>query len=348
MSQKTTTYTALLQGYTQAYNALQACTTGPYSRERYALTDNYNAALQTLATAAAYSVLKKCIDVSYNATLIDLRSGIAKSQSLLRKIAYCIEHENDFDGRAVIDLEKSLNKLLGNTLCDSMDLVQTASTQILDEVRKQAEKGDPIDLERPYMIRRLKSHVWIKVEDSVKGWETVQTTPIQEIHKAVRREIARNGSVKVAIGEYTYIDDIAVDPETEMEEVIYRRFGKACDIGGYVTTMAGNDTLYTASRDIIAMYDYGIDKLQLSKQQATIYRLRYAGKGYKAIATYLGVSDRNVVTQCNRMSEKVKKYDPALYDLAVAKGYVTHHLTDAEKEALAKAKEKAKKEEQKK
>jgi hypothetical protein len=62
---------------------------------------------------------------------------------------------------------------------------------LLDESEK-ADRTREKFLENTYEVRRLKKKVRIKSADSVNGWETVETSPIKEVYKAVRREIANS------------------------------------------------------------------------------------------------------------------------------------------------------------
>lgn len=73
-------------------------------------------------------------------------------------------------------------------------------------------------MQSPYKERRLKKKVWIKKDDSINGWETVETTPIQETYKAVRREIEHSRAMSTdARNGYSYLEDIAHDSETGEE-----------------------------------------------------------------------------------------------------------------------------------
>lgn len=271
----------------------------------HADTANANA-LTDLATAVAYSVLKKCIDTSQNKTLVTVRQSIARDKSNLQRLEYACnnayETTYNADGEKVQKVKdkglvNALDDLCSQTLGDGLDLVNTAVIAILDETAKQSkrEPDSPVNLERPYTVRRLKRKVWIKSEDSVNGWETVETTPITEIYKAVRREIEHSRAVQTdPRNGYTYIEDLSKDPETDSDTVIYRRFGKYADIGGMVTDFNGKEIAYTADRQTADDLDSLLEKLNLTAKQAKVLQLRQSGYGYKAIATYLGVTQRAV------------------------------------------------------
>ena len=176
--------------------------------------------LEEVATAIAYSVLKKCIDVSQNEQLIDVRRSIAKDRNTLQNIDYSSKHAfktvytADGDRQqqtADASYRDAYNKLTQQTLGDGLDLVNTAIVSLLDETEKTDTAKENF-LELPYTVRRLKKKVWIKLEDSVGGWETVETTPIQEVYKAVRREIENSRAMSTdARNGYTYLEEVAQD-----------------------------------------------------------------------------------------------------------------------------------------
>lgn len=269
----------------------------------------YANALTDLATAVAYSVLKKCITVSQNPTLIQTRQDLARDLHNLDRIAYA--NENAYETRynadgerytAIIDkdLHNALSTLCGQTFGDGLDLVNDAICAILAETEKAKNRNGgtfpPAFMEQPYTTRRLNRKVWIKTSESVNGWETTTTTAIQEIYKAVRRAIDQSRAVQTdPRNGYTYLADISTDPESGIGETIYRRFGKYADIGGVVTDYNGKEIAYTADEQTARDLDTLVDSMNLTAKQAKILTLRQSGYGYLAIARYLGVSQNAVV-----------------------------------------------------
>lgn len=288
-------------------------------------TAAYADALTNLATAVAYSVLKKCIHTSYNPTLVSLRTDIAKAKSDASRQAYASDHayKNTYnqDGDPVVkvddpDCAKALADLAhAATIGDGYDLVHDAIAAILEETAKQAEREpeQPTDLERVYTVRRLNRKVWIKSAESVNGWETVETSPIREIYKAVRRAIdtSRAASTDPRNG-YTYLEDLATDPESGEQTAIYRRLAKYADLGGYATDFNGATTFYTVDNDTVDRYDDMVAALNLTKKQAQILTLKQSGHGNKAIATYLGVTENSVKGAMNEIKRKARAAFPAL------------------------------------
>ena len=315
MNAKTTTTTnananpfvELLRQYEQ-----QATTRTPQTEK------DYTTALLNLATATAHSVLKKCIETSQNQTLVQVKRDIAKDTALLQRIEYAqrnaYEYRYNKDGERVLvvkdkELHHALTKLCAETLGEGIDLVHDAVITIMTETDKAKERNSgtlPQNfMEQPYQVRRLKRKVWIKVEESVNGWETVTTTAIQETYKAVRRAVEQSRAVRTdAKNGYTYLSDLAKDEESGTEETIYRRLPKYADIGGAVCDFNGKETAYTADTQTVNDMDTLVAKLNLSKQQADILKLRLSGYGYKAIATYFGVRPDSITKQMKRIREK--------------------------------------------
>lgn len=278
----------------------------------------YATALTDLATAVVYSVLKKCITASQNPTLKQTRRDLARDLHNLNCIAYANEHataiQYNADGdpyTAIIDkdLFKALSDLSGEIMGDGIDLVNDAIVCILTETEKAKDRnGGTLPtafMEQEYEIRRLNRKVWIKTADSVKGWETTTTTAIQETYKAVRRAIDKSRAVQTdPRNGYTYLADISTDPESGIGETIYRRFGKYADIGGYATDNNGKETAYTADEQTARDLDTLIESMGLTAKQAKVLSLRQSGYGYKAIATYLGVTQRAVAKTVKAIQEK--------------------------------------------
>lgn len=300
IEERKATFSALLENYAK-------CASDRTSEE-------YATVLTDLATAIAYSVLKKCIDTGYNETLVSIRHELTKDKNTLATIAYCNEHATRLtyneDGDLIEEtinpeLKKALNELTKQSLGDGLDLVHEAVLAIAQETAKQVARGETIDLEKPYEVRRLKRKVYIKMEDTVNGWETIETTPIREIYKAVRRAInvSRAAATDPRNG-YSYLEDMATDTETGASETVYRRLPKYADLGGYATDYNGACTLYSVDIETVKDVDTLISNMGLTKKQAQVLTLRQSGYGYKAIATYLGVTQRAVAKTVEAIQKK--------------------------------------------
>lgn len=273
--------------------------------------------LTALATAVAYSVINKCIDPrrkaaaqqqnaasdsGYNPVMVELKKGIAADIALLKNTqraansATALSYNADGDLLTVTadkDAADALVNLMSVTLTDGIDLVQTAALAILEQAAEHADGENWLDSK--YTVRRLSRRVYIRMEDSAAYKDDV-TTPVQEVYRAVRQAIQNSRAVQTdPRNGYSYIEDITPDGL----ETIYRRMGKYIDMGGYDCN--GN---YTTDRQAAADYETIVAGLNLTDRQAQILRLRMQGKGYKAIATYLGVCQNAIVKTVKQIQKK--------------------------------------------
>ena len=261
-----------------------------------------------------YSVLKKCIDTGYNETIVSIRHELTRDKNILNTIEHCnlnayhLTYNDNGDMIAEtkdINCRDALNALARQALGDGLDIVDNAILAIMEETAKQIERGETVNLETPYTVRRLKKKVWIKTADSVNGWETVETTPIREIYKSVRRSINDSKALATdARNGYTYIESFSEDRETGEIETIYRRMTKYADLGGYACDFNKACTLYSADAQTVEDTDELINRMNLTKKQAQVLNLRQSGYGYKAIATYLGVTQRAVAKTVEAIQKK--------------------------------------------
>lgn len=298
----------------------------------------YADALQIFAMACASSVLKKVIDPKskektengkhilrdkvtdggFNPLLIRMQADLAKDDKDLKRIVYA--NDNAFDlvfndngeyKQETIDSElaKAAADIGKNNLADGLDLVNDAVVAILDEVQKQREREPekPIDFERVYTVRRLKRKVWIKEADSKGGFETVETSPIREVYKAIRRAIQTSRAVQAdPRNGYSYLEDFTTDENGETVE-LYRRLPKYADLGGAVCDFNGAETGYTVDRETVNSYEKTLAALNLTDRQRAILQYRIQGYGYKAIATKLGVLPSTIQVTMTRLREKCEK-----------------------------------------
>lgn len=276
-------------------------------------TDAYTDTLQELATACTASVLKKCYDVSGSKVMLALRRDVMQFANNSHNVTeldrmdsadvYETTYTKDGDERQTVskDFDRRITNTVKSTYGDGADLVQTAVIAIIEHTKEQREResGQPIDLERPYTVRRIKSKVWIKDADTVGGWETVKTSPIREIYREIRRAVQKSASVQVASNVYTYIADVVKDDESGAEECIYRRMDKYADVGTETTYGYSADE-HTA--ETIADIK---DKIGIKGVRGKVFDLRLRGYGYKAIARYTGLHVSAVQRASNYICKKL-------------------------------------------
>lgn len=339
MKKATAQATAAAQAQTtQAAQAEQTATVKTFAdlltdyETAYTNGNDYTNELYALATAAAQSVVKKCIDPQrkaattretvsnsgHNAALVAVRRGIVGDFATLDNLtaAHNAAYEWKFnkDGYIISEVvdkaaEKAATALQGETLSDGIDLVQSAVVAILEQSADHATAA-PGWMETPYTVRRISRKVVIKSEDSAK-WEDVETSPIREVYRYIRREVQNSRAMQTdPRNGYLYIEDTAADPDSTQLETIYRRLNKWADLGGYT-----HDGHYTADAQTVADYESTIAALNLSDRQATVIKLRMSGYGYKAIGTYMGIDHSNVIRICKQIQNKAEKvgFTPSMW-----------------------------------
>lgn len=313
-----------------------------------------------LATAVAYSVIRKCLDPQAksgktsnsgcNPQLEEVKRSIYRDTNTLKNIDYsCKEafttvYNEDGDRQTKTkdsDYRYAYNKLTRQTLGDGLDLVNTAIVSLLDECTK-VDTTTGNFLETVYTVRKLKKKVWIKVSDSVNGWETVETSPIREVYKVVRREVANNRSLNIDPSNgYLYLEDLAKDEESNEEATVYRRLNKYTDLAGNVTDFNGAVKFETVDSGSVADYDKMTEALELTARQAQVLQLRMSGYGCVAIGTYLGVKEESVRSVLQTIQKKaVEKLSlPSYLVNAMTAPTATapkSKLTESDKETIRK------------
>lgn len=285
-------------------------------------------ALVDLSKAVAYSVIGKTIDPQrkaateresvsnsgMNPALVASRRGIAADFDHLDKVQRAGQAWGagyNAEGELVsicTDTTAAAAELDGVTLSDGIDLVQEAAAAILDETAKAADRNTdttaPGWMEAPYTVRRIKRKTIIRSTDTA-AWESVDTTPIQEVYRAVRRAIANSRAAQTdPRNGYSYIEEMTADPESGALETLYIRLGKYADLGGYAVDANGAETHYTTDRQSLHDYEKTLAALNLTDRQACIVSLRMRGYGYKAIASYLGVTHNAIINAMKKVQAK--------------------------------------------
>ena len=342
---------------TTAFETLMINFCNEYRKDRNSAT--FTEVTTDLATAIAYSVIRKCLDPQAksgktsdsgcNQQLDEVRRSIYRDTNTLKNIDYSCEkafvtvYNEDGDRQtktADSDYRYAYNKLTQQTLGDGLDLVNTAIVSLLDECTKVDTTTENF-LETVYTVRKLKKKVWIKVEDSVNGWETVETSPIREVYKAVRREVANNRSLNIDPSNgYMYLEDLARDEESNEETTIYRRLNKFSDLAGNVTDFNGAVKFETVDGASVADYDKMTEALKLTARQAQVLQLRMSGYGYDAIGTYLGIHKQSVKDVLQTIQKKaIEKLSLPSYLVEAMTTTATatkSKLTDEDKKTIKK------------
>ncbi len=293
-------------------------------------------ALNNLSTAIVHSVLNKVIDPQrthgqtanvqpsnygrdtknrFESTPVKLKRGLIEDLNLLKSTQIAIEestvlyHKKNGDVARKItnsELNRAAAKLASQCLSDGMDLVQESNWAIWDATVTNVDRldGEIGFLDKTYNVKRLSKRVYIQLDDSA-AYTEVQTSPILEAYRAVRRQIESCRAVRVdPKSGYVYISlsELTENGNSEEIDAIYYRAGKYADIGG--EDINGN---YTAGLQTAINYESTIEKLNLTDRQTEILHLKERKWGYKAIGTYLGIEPGTVQKTLKRMREKCEK-----------------------------------------
>ena len=151
----------------------------------------------------------------------------------------------------------------------------------------------------------LSKRVYLNFEDTPE-YRYKETTPIQEVFKAVRRVLINNRSLCIdSRCKYSYIQELATDDNGFLDTVYYR-CGKYADIGGYAKDFNGVETLYSVENEQVYNMEKMIKSLNLTARQAQILKLRLEGLSVHAIADRLQVSRTAVQHHLKLVQNKVK------------------------------------------
>lgn len=294
----------------------------------YASGGDYSEQLETLSRGFAFSVVAKLLDPQrktapehgtvsksgLNPVMVKLRRDIARDSALATntrrnangatRIAYTA------DGDAVTETAdphalEAVNALIRESIGDGLDLVQEAAAAILEEAAAHAVNGAEW-LDIPYTVRRLSRKVYIRDGEELERKDE-ETTPAQEVFRAVRRAVADSRAVRLdPRNGYTYID--GEDPET-LDRVYYR--------SGRYAAIGGEDChgLYTGDRQTMADYNKVMDLLNLTPRQRRIIEYRMRGYGSKAIATALNVTPECIKITVKRIQARCEKigFTPSMW-----------------------------------
>lgn len=249
---------------------------------------------------------------------------IEKDKKYLRKIGLDTKHIEPVLKKAKSHrtlLNRMIIRLLQNSFSEGYDLINTAVVSILEETQKALDRianGETYEhetnidknvgmfMEYAFPKRQLKKKVLIKDEHNANCYEYKPTTPIQEVYKAIRREIENNRAVQIANNKYIYIE---VD-NNNTEEKLYKRLPKYSGLASetYSSTYSNYGQSAKAINTTASTYDVDrvekiIAKLNLSERQTEVLQLRLRGYGYRAISTYLGIDIANT----KRVGKQIQK-----------------------------------------
>ena len=347
-NEKTLFTTDLLTAYEKAVKTAHDHTT---DLDRIANDPTVIETLQAVGQWATFSTLKKVNTASANPVTIQATRDLMCDLANINRRKYATENDhtvkyND-DGDPVTvynDLHKYTPSICAETLTDATDLLQTALLTIWTEtVRIITDDPTALDghfMTTPVNVRRLRRKVYIKDDPTAPSiWETVQTTPVQTVFKAVRREIENSRSMQVN-NKYVYIDDLCTDPDDpDHTEKAYRRLDRltaSLTAVNMTTDLDGKPTPTLTTTDPTAVADVTdlLTALNLTTRQAQVLRYMTDGYGEKAIATRLEVSRQAIQQTIHAIRKKavtVLTDRPDLCDPSILEKYTRPTTTADEK-----------------
>ena len=211
----------------------------------------YVESLEKLSTACVNSVLKKIYTASCNPIIKNLQYGVMISNSQLKALKNAVNNSSTLEynksGKLVSvvtdkKLHSASNILITKSLDDGINLTQTAKLLLEDESKKMLEYLEKYYttcdvvlkckfLDNEFVKRQLKKKVYIQDINSLGGYESIFTTPIQEVYKGIRREIESQQAIKNASTKFIYLDELYEDIESDESSIVYRRLPKYSGLG---------------------------------------------------------------------------------------------------------------------
>lgn len=296
---------------------------------------DYSKSIMDLSAAIAFSVVRKCLDPQrktatdrgavsdsgQNPAMLDLRRGIAADVKLLDNTREAADKATQAtlnqDGDPVTvtadkDAKAALNALIGETLSDGIDLIQTAACALLEQAADHA--GGPGWLDRPYTHKRLTKTVYTRM-DTPPEYKDVETAPIQEVYREVRRAVQGSRAMQTdPRNGYSYIAELTEDGA----ETIYRRLQKYANLGGYAcngkpsdytpgapTGYGTGDGLYTTDEQTAREKAAIVEALDLTPRQREVLEYRLRGVPHAEIGKALNVTEQAVYNTVYRLQDKM-------------------------------------------
>lgn len=297
-------------------------------------------ALQALAKACTYSVLKKLIDPQAkntdgketkkgngcNPAILKLKKSLYADTLMLDTLNDVNRNGNgctlryDTNGnikevitnKATYDrYNAAVDRFIDETISDGYDLIQVAIVALLEQSKK-ADTTAENWLEKTYTKKALSRKVYINTADADKEWITVETTPIQEVFKAIRRYVIDNRSVNIDPRcKYVYLSELAVDPENDdIDERIYRRlprYNQSVDTDIHVDRNGNVTMTATITRNDVDIMDDMLSRFNLTTKEIAVIRYRLQGYGYNTIANTMCITKNAVIATIRRIRDKARK-----------------------------------------
>ena len=190
-------------------------------------------------------------------------------------------------GDIVPDMDAAMEYIAG----DGADVVQTAACALLELASIHAAYGGEW-LDRRYTVKRISRRVRIRYGESAAARD-IETMPILEVFRSVRRYIGENRAARANTSKWNYV------PATDdSNELVYDRLPSGLEATEYD----------------MEIYVTLFERMNLNARQITVLKLRLAGYGIRAIGTYLGISFQNTARTLKQIRARAEKIG-LTYDL---------------------------------
>lgn len=293
-----TTFADLIREFEQAYEAYRlAIWLDPWGHEELH-AHYYLKALQSLATAIAYSALglladpqrktaptrEKVSNSGLNPVMLKARRDIYFDMVTLEDSAAAYSaamgHKYNDAGMRVdyvrdSEASKKADRLLRDTIRGGADYVQEIEA-ILLEIARDYSTIAPGWMEAPVTILCASKHVLAYGEAPIMVEDFA--APIQLVYRRLRRFVAENASPKAdPFSAYIYAE--CDDPAAALDSVFYR-FGRYQDAAPAEADWIEDNAI--------------VSHLKLTDREAVYFNHRLRGEGRAAIARIMGISEKRV------------------------------------------------------
>ena len=317
----------LTEARTEAKERFKAMVTAYENSVNGVTPGDYDTAVYTLCTAIVQSVLKKYYNVSGSQFVDKMKRELNINLKDLENIARLTDSYNIDLARDVItntdskgeNIENNDNgdeiiKLLKNPLSDALGLVHDCFNILTDLVTEHC-KNSPVSLEKEFDLTVYNRKVWIIKLDNENLYKTITTSIIKECYRGIKRKVV--SEKKQAVNNaFNYIEK-TID-NSKIQGCIYIRKEKGTEIN---------------SEWMLSQYDWFVNAVCPSEQQAKILAYRLCGYGKKAIATVLNMRVDNVKLQLKRLQNKITLLGLD-NDKALAYLYLRGHILTEDTDAI--------------
>ena len=292
----------------------------------YGTPEQQGRILQDLARAVVFSVLKHRIKATADPYIIKTKNDFISEIHRLNAIDNItdtnLEVSIDNKGNYVMEVvDKSLDADLARIMKGYSDTgadLQQEAALALWEAGVQAKKRPSTKhlrsgwIDEPIKTKEPRKEIYTDSEifkDNFKDFKIVELSPIRRVFRKVGGYLDKNRNKQALTSGYSYLEYRIknLNEEEGIDYIIYRRFGKYADIGGYTTAENGKP-FYTVDQNTAENMEEIIAGLRLTPRQGTVLDMLLSGRGYRDISAALRCSWKNIYTIRAAIQKKYIKY----------------------------------------